>query len=1634
MAVIAGVQASLGLQSAAFVAGTNQAAAAMTNLAQRTNASVNQMTQSFEKVSRTQRALRGQFQNLGFQIQDVAVQLEMGTPKLRIFTQQFGQMAQIFGSTGVVIGIVGTALGAMAGAILNAAGAAEEGAKDLDAFDSALSKNITTIDDAIEHFRALSEAERGLSAERAERQLTETNNAIDAQTQKLAELITKYAELGKVGSLAPAPQALLAGPALMPGEFLETFTNWKNALTDVASESNNTQEAMMGLIEMFTKVGDVEAATSLEDLAERLAQNQISAGKAAKELEELVNEMGTNVPASATQFINSIQTVIETLDQLDEKGKVLRAEMKLGIGGTEGARTTKEFNDTIKQSLDLFADVRKDRADAAREVTKDAANRSEGIAKLQEEAAGTKLLSAAYSENAAAVRDAEIAIAAQTKIRSLDIEAGSKQARQIVELTKSIRENEDAIKLRKTIIASAEEAKQLALVIKARGRETEELRVQQALLKVNAEQGDKAAKAAEKQFRATEAERSAAALSEEQAAIEDIIDQQRLLLRYGSDESEEYRVQLRLLQLKQSGVKEITPEMEKQVRLLEQQATGISAQEDAAKKIQELYENALEGIQDSFTDMFAELYSGGITSFEELALSIKDVFVRLAAELTTLLIFRPVILGMAGAGATGAAGGAGGAGGLAAMFGLGAAGAGGRPPIPTVGAQAGMPAGMMTGMGMPFGGSGMPINQAPWWRPGALGAQGLFMSGALGAVGGNLIGGQFGGYGGIGGAAGGGIGAVAGGLTPLGPFGSILGGLGGSLLGGALGGLFGGGGGQNNQFNLRGSALGQAGRGGTGAAAQFINQLDSQLIDVLNIRQEKLANEVLKTATTTTVNYSKEPSANDLASLTRGRIQPIAASLGLGGGVAGKPGQFTSEEMTANLQQALEILQQISNIELGPMGSELQALADAFNEAGAAARKFGIDNREALEEQYRRERQAIQRRFASERVGLEEMFGQRSSVSAAIAQMRLQFAEAAARAEELGLSAAGMAAAMATAEKEIRAQVAAQQQAIIDEARGLANLPQTFQSMFDALIARFTALRATMRETGGSLTELTALQQQATAALIKQRQAQLDAISVEAKGLVGLPPTFQQSFDALMENFLRLRNAARALGGSLAELTALQKQATVALAAQRVAQIAAIHAEARGLAGVPQTAAQRFADLMAHFTRLREAARALGTSLATLTAIQGQATAAFQAQIKAEAAAIHVEARGLVGIPPSATERFTELMAHFTRLRNEARALGISLSTLTSLQKQATAAFKAQIAAEKAALLVQAQQLTGLAPTEAQEFAALMLQFTNLRNQARALGMDLGKLTAIQKEAQAHLVREQQLRRNEMALSVVEPFKQLREPLVAFGRDLQLGNMNPADQAAAQRNEFQLIAQRAMSGDLEAIRQLQGAGQEWIRMAEQFGGSAAGADARTEVMRVVKDVLASIDAAQKLAMMGVEGAVKAAELAIVDTLGELVKIGRETVAEIMRLRGVVAPTVPKPTPLPRPTSVALTAPTPLPRPTTSAALQASNDFQRIVAEVQAGNRAKIEELQASVQRAISNPSRAAASATPRPEAVMAAAIGKFEQGQKDSTKELIDEVRRSTQRELEGTKGLSGKLDVVADEIKRLGRKNNASR
>src|SRR5690606_5754968 len=140
------------------------------------------------------------------------------------------------------------------------------------------------------------------------------------------------------------------------------------------------------------------------------------------------------------------------------------------------------------------------------------------------------------------------------------------------------------------------------------------------------------------------------------------------------------------IDLKNRGI-DLTSEQARQELELTRQIAATKAQVDQVNEARELllepFKNAIRGIQQAFTDAFENIFSGGVNSFRDLADAAKRILIRMAAEISSAMVFRAVIqpivgpaLGLGGgvagvSGAAGAANIAAGGGGIGDFLGLG---------------------------------------------------------------------------------------------------------------------------------------------------------------------------------------------------------------------------------------------------------------------------------------------------------------------------------------------------------------------------------------------------------------------------------------------------------------------------------------------------------------------------------------------------------------------------------------------------------------------------------------------------------------------------------------------------------------------------------------------------------------------------------------------------------------------------------------------------------------------------------------------------------------------------------------------------------------------------------------------------
>ncbi|MFP5504878.1 MAG: hypothetical protein ACLGH6_01645 [Gammaproteobacteria bacterium] len=382
----------------------------------------------------------------------------------------------------------------------------------------------------------------------------------------------------------------------------------------------------------------------------------------------------------------------------------------------------------------------------------------------------------------------------------------------------------------------------------------------------------------------------------------------------------------------------------------EEEAAKKRAQE--AKRAEELamepFKNALEGIQGAFTNAFEDIFSGGVNSFRDLAQTVKGIFVRLAAEVATLMVFRPSVVGGAAVlvGLTGSG---------SALAGTGGAGGFGFNPISSVSSFLG-PAGSLLGIGA-LGGGAIAALTGGNTLGGSIG-------GSLGFYGGTLLGS---------GALGGVTGAAVGALGQLGNF--VIPGLGlvlGALLGGSLGGK------PSNKPAIGSVNLGSGSVFGLQTlpgkeSAETIKARDA-LLDVVGkfsgalqqITGGRLSGAV-------TVDVGERDGTQVLGGPGRGRYanpeQALQAIIrGMLNGVQGVDAQFRqvfARLDTSNLEQAVQDLGIAATIikrdyvaaePLSEAAAAIKALNDAFAPLIDNARRLGLATQPILAEQQRQRR------------------------------------------------------------------------------------------------------------------------------------------------------------------------------------------------------------------------------------------------------------------------------------------------------------------------------------------------------------------------------------------------------------------------------------------------------------------------------------------------------------------------------------------------------------------------------------------------------------------------------------------------------------------------------------------------------
>jgi hypothetical protein len=246
--------------------------------------------------------------------------------------------------------------------------------------------------------------------------------------------------------------------------------------------------------------------------------------------------------------------------------------------------------------------------------------------------------------------------------------------------------------------------------------------------------------------------------------------------------------------------------------------------------------------------------------------------------------------------------------------------------------------------------------------------------------------------------------------------------------------------------------------------------------------------------------------------------------------------------------------------------------------------------------------------------------------------------------------------------------------------------------------------------------------------------------------------------------------------------------------------------------------------------------------------------------------------------------QFRAIEHTFADLRAEAQRLGVSTAGLAEEQARANRELQRSLDAERFTL----SATVGAMDDFSVAMHLLNLNFQQAAERAQELGIPTANLTREHQRLADAMIREHEAALDAQALSIIEPFERLLDPLRQFADELQFEGLNPAGQMQAAQEEFRRIAELARAGSSTAIEQLEGAGRAFIQQAERFGASPGSAAARTEVASVIESVMGDVATAQREASQGVEEHIDRASQRNVDTLNELKAEVRILVEEVKR--------------------------------------------------------------------------------------------------------------------------------------------------
>lgn len=281
------------------------------------------------------RGLRGQAQNLGWQLQDVAVQAQMGTNGLVILGQQGSQLASGFGPMGALIG-AGIAVGAAAIGVL------AKTMKETEVDTASLTDTIKSLKSGLDELAGggfeSSKFFQAKTIEQVNAELIKLDNSSAKVTKKMTKAAVAYSKFNEFNK-AGLTETNKFNKAMFDGQFILA----KNA----AAIANLNEIKRLHSISNGRSIKEtIKDEKATKDLVESLDLEAKTIGKNQR-LKDLM--IATEQKATAKQIL-SIIAAHDRIDAYEEEQKAIKKKLDIEKKATK--ELSKQLSEQAKMQQD----------------------------------------------------------------------------------------------------------------------------------------------------------------------------------------------------------------------------------------------------------------------------------------------------------------------------------------------------------------------------------------------------------------------------------------------------------------------------------------------------------------------------------------------------------------------------------------------------------------------------------------------------------------------------------------------------------------------------------------------------------------------------------------------------------------------------------------------------------------------------------------------------------------------------------------------------------------------------------------------------------------------------------------------------------------------------------------------------------------------------------------------------------------------------------------------------------------------------------------------------------------------------------------------------------------------------------